>query len=148
VRQGRFREDLYYRLKVVSIFIPPLRERIRDIPDLARYFLQKAAREHCTQAREFEDGIIDLLCAQPWVGNVRQLQNVIMAAALRSRGNRVLLEDIERELAAGYCRTQTDSVDFSMESSERVHIQKTLDLAGVGHAAQDQPKAEDQPARQ
>lgn len=127
VRQGRFREDLYYRLNVVSIFIPPLRERIRDIPDLARYFLQKAAREHCTQAREFEDGIIDLLSAQPWIGNVRQLQNVIMAAALRSRGNRVLLEDIERELAAGYSRTLTDSIDFSMESSERIHIQKTLD---------------------
>ncbi|MBI5591784.1 MAG: sigma-54-dependent Fis family transcriptional regulator [Deltaproteobacteria bacterium] len=127
VRQGRFREDLYYRLKVVSIFVPPLRDRICDIPDLARYFLQKAAREHCTEARQFEDGVMDVLCAQPWIGNVRQLQNVIMAAALRSRGKRVLLEDIERELAAGCSRTLANSVDFSLVSSEQAHILKALE---------------------
>jgi two-component system response regulator AtoC len=127
VRQGRFREDLYYRLKVVSIFVPPLRDRICDIPDLARYFLQKAAREHCTEARQFEDGVVDLLCAQPWIGNVRQLQNIIMASALRSRGKRVLLEDIERELAVGCSRALSNSVDFSLESSEQAHILKTLD---------------------
>jgi len=127
VRQGRFREDLYYRLKVVSIFVPPLRDRICDIPDLARYFLQKAAREHCTEARQFEDGVMDLLCAQPWIGNVRQLQNVIMAASLQSRGKRVLLEDIERELAAGCGRTLSSAVDFSLESSERAHILKALE---------------------
>lgn len=127
VRQGRFREDLYYRLKVVSIYVPPLRDRICDIPDLSRYFLQKAAREHCTEALQFEDGVVNLLCAQPWVGNVRQLQNVIMAAALRSRGKRVLLEDIERELAVVCSRTILNSVDFSMESSERAHILKTLE---------------------
>jgi two-component system response regulator AtoC len=113
-------------LKVVSIFVPPLRDRICDIPDLSRHFLQKAAREHCTEARQFEDGIVDLLCAQPWTGNVRQLQNVIMAAALRSRGRRVLMEDIERELAAG-CSRSLSAVDFSMESSERAHIRKTLE---------------------
>ena len=127
VRQGRFREDLYYRLKVVSIFVPPLRDRICDIPDLARYFLQKAAREHCTEALQFEDGVMDLLCAQPWIGNVRQLQNVIMAASLQSRGKRVLLEDIERELAAGCGRTLSNTVDFSLESSEQAHILKTLE---------------------
>jgi two-component system response regulator AtoC len=127
VRQGRFREDLYYRLKVVSIHVPPLRERIGDIPDLARHFLQKAAREHCTEARQFEDGVIDLLCAQSWVGNVRQLQNVIMAASLRSRGRRVLLEDIEQELAAAPGRVLSSSVDFSLESSEQAHILKTLE---------------------
>jgi two-component system response regulator AtoC len=126
VRRGRFREDLYYRLKVVSIFVPPLRERIGDIPDLARHFLQKAARDHCTEARQFEDGVIDLLCAQPWIGNVRQLQNVIMAASLQSRGRRVLLEYIERELAAGPGRVLSGAIDFSLESSEQAHIQKTL----------------------
>jgi two-component system, NtrC family, response regulator AtoC len=126
VRQGRFRQDLYYRLKVVSIFVPPLRDRICDIPDLARYFLQKAAREHCTEARQFEDGVVDMLCAQPWTGNVRQLQNVVMASALHSRGKRVLLEDIERELAAGSGR-MLSAVDFSLESSERAHILKALD---------------------
>jgi len=126
VRQGRFREDLYYRLKVVSIFVPPLRDRICDIPELARYFLQKAAREHCTEALQFEDGVMDLLCAQPWIGNVRQLQNVIMAASLQSRGKRVLLEDIERELATG-CSRLISAVDFSLESSEQAHILKTLE---------------------
>ena len=127
VRKGLFREDLYYRLKVVSIFVPPLRDRVCDIPDLARHFLQKAAREYCTEAQQFEDGVMDVLCAQPWVGNVRQLQNVIMASALRSRGRRVLLEDIERELSAGCSRTIPNSVDFSLESSEQAHILKTLD---------------------
>ena len=70
-----------------------------------------------------------MLCAQPWIGNVRQLQNVIMAAALRSRGKRVLLEDIERELAAGCGRTLAAAIDFSLESSEQAHILKTLDHA-------------------
>lgn len=127
VRQGRFREDLYYRLKVVSIHVPPLRERIGDIPELARHFLQKAAREHYSEARQFEDGVIDLLCAQSWVGNVRQLQNVIMAASLRSRGWRVLLEDVERELAASPARIPPNTVDFSLEASEQAHILKTLE---------------------
>ena len=127
VRRGRFREDLYYRLKVVSIFVPPLRERICDIPELARYFLQKAAREHCTEARQFEDGVMDILCAQPWVGNVRQLQNVIMAAAVRSRGKRVLREDIERELTVTSDCVTSQPSDFSLESLEHAHILKTLE---------------------
>ncbi|MFZ3044317.1 MAG: sigma-54 dependent transcriptional regulator [Desulfatirhabdiaceae bacterium] len=126
VRKGKFREDLYYRLKVVSIHSPPLRERLSDLSDLAEHFLKKAARDLGAEGRCFEPGVMDRLCAHSWSGNVRELENVIMAAALRSRGKIVLLEDIERELTVGSDAIQTIPTDLSLESSERSHILKTL----------------------
>lgn len=72
-----FREDLYYRLNVVNIELPPLRERPEDIPVLARHFLAKAARQHNRKVRNISPGALHLLAQAAWPGNVRQLQNVI-----------------------------------------------------------------------
>lgn len=130
VRQGKFREDLYYRLKVVTIHVPPLRERRRDIPELAEYFLKKAAATIGVEAGQFEAGVMERLCAHPWSGNVRELKHVIMAAALRSRGSIVLLEDIERELASAICQSGNDSSDFSLDSVERDQIRNALSHTG------------------
>jgi two-component system response regulator AtoC len=126
VRQGKFREDLYYRLKVVTILAPPLRERVGDIPELAAHFLQKAARDLGAEGRRFEPGVLERLCSHSWSGNVRELKNVIMAAALRSRDKIVLLEDIERELTAGQHQSLKNPAVFSLEYTERNHIEKTL----------------------
>ena len=125
VRQGTFREDLYYRLKVVTIRVPPLRERRSDIPELAHYFLKKAAATLGVKVRQFEDGILERLCEHPWYGNVRELKHVILAAALRSRGSIVLLEDIERELHSGPPST-ANAASFRLESVEREQIHNAL----------------------
>jgi Nif-specific regulatory protein len=80
--EGKFREDLYYRLNVFAIFVPPLRERKSDLLLLADHFLQKYAREHKKDIRRISTPAIDMLTAYHWPGNVRELENVIERAVL------------------------------------------------------------------
>jgi two-component system, NtrC family, response regulator AtoC len=86
VAAGRFREDLYYRLNVLPIWVPPLRERRQDIPQLARFFAQRHAARHGLGEVELPDAVIDALVAQPWPGNVRELENVIERALVLAEG--------------------------------------------------------------
>jgi two-component system response regulator AtoC len=80
VAAGRFREDLYYRLNVLPLRIPPLRDRTEDIPELARFFAARHAARHQLEALELPEPVIAALCQQPWPGNVRELENVIERA--------------------------------------------------------------------
>ncbi len=82
VREGRFREDLYYRLNVVPIFIPPLRERKEDIPILVNHFLKKASQENRKQVQYVSDTAMDYLMQYAWPGNVRELENAIERAVI------------------------------------------------------------------
>jgi two-component system, NtrC family, response regulator AtoC len=82
VREGRFREDLYYRLNVLPVAIPPLRERTEDIPLLARFFAQRHSARHQLGEIELSDVAIEALVRQPWPGNVRELENVIERAVV------------------------------------------------------------------
>jgi len=84
VRSKEFREDLYYRLNVVPLELPPLRERQEDIPELVDYFLAKAADEYGTSANGVTKEAMDMLCHYDWPGNVRELENIIQRAALLS----------------------------------------------------------------
>jgi Nif-specific regulatory protein len=85
--EGKFREDLYYRLNVFAIFVPPLRERKSDVLLLADHFLQKYSREHQKEIRRISTPAIDMLTAYHWPGNVRELENVIERAVLVCDGN-------------------------------------------------------------
>ena len=85
-RDGRFREDLYFRLRVVTIDLPPLRERLAELPALASHFLALAAERHGKPGRAISREALDLLVAYRWPGNVRELKNVIEAMVLMSRG--------------------------------------------------------------
>ena len=76
VKQGLFREDLFHRLNVIRLRLPPLRERREDIPLLAKYFLQKSARELAVEQKKFGDATLQYLAAQDFPGNVRQLENL------------------------------------------------------------------------
>ncbi|MDQ3301279.1 MAG: sigma 54-interacting transcriptional regulator, partial [Myxococcota bacterium] len=89
VASGRFREDLYYRLNVVPVRIPPLRERSEDIPELARFFARKTSARHQLGPIELTDAVIDTLRRQPWPGNVRELENVIERALVLADGPEV-----------------------------------------------------------
>jgi two-component system response regulator HydG len=86
VRERRFREDLSFRLRVVQLELPPLRERLADLPHLAEHFLGEAAARHGRPAREFAPEALDLLMSYRWPGNVRELKNAIESMVLLSRG--------------------------------------------------------------
>ncbi|MEC9369313.1 MAG: sigma-54 dependent transcriptional regulator, partial [Pseudomonadota bacterium] len=82
VRDGRFREDLYYRLNVFPVWIPPLRERMEDVPELVRHFLSRFAAEEGKRVTQVSDAALDMLCRYPWPGNVRQLENAVFRAVV------------------------------------------------------------------
>ena len=97
LEQGTFREDLYYRLNVVPLNIPPLRERLEDIPFLARHFVAKLAADSGSRAESIGDRAIEKLLTYPWPGNVRELENVIERSLVLSTGARLEAADIRLE---------------------------------------------------
>ena len=98
MKAGQFREDLFYRLNVIPIVLPPLRERATDIPALVRRFLDKANAAHGTAVTEVSPAALDLLGRSPWPGNVRQLESVVERAVLLSEGHVVRPEDLPTEI--------------------------------------------------
>ena len=100
VRAGRFREDLYYRLHVVTITLPPLRERGDDVTVLARWFLQRYAAEFESRARGFAPGAMAALRHHPWPGNIRELENRVKKAAVLADGPLVGAEDLDLRVDA------------------------------------------------
>jgi len=94
VREERFREDLYYRLKVVEIELPPLRERREDLPALATRFLEQLAERHGRARRRLSAGALAALSRHPWPGNVRELRNVVERAAVLAAGEEIEVDDL------------------------------------------------------
>jgi two-component system nitrogen regulation response regulator GlnG len=98
VEQGRFRKDLYYRLKVVTLRVPPLRDRLDDVPELAHYFLFRFDRELGLDFRGFTPEALQLLQTYEWPGNVRELQSAVKQAMLHGAGHTLLAEHLPEEL--------------------------------------------------
>ncbi|MBU1740177.1 MAG: sigma-54 dependent transcriptional regulator, partial [Proteobacteria bacterium] len=116
VEQGKFREDLYYRLNVIPLNIPPLRERPEDVPLLARHFLVKMAERHGRQVKRLSPEAERVLINQPWPGNVRQLENVIEQAVVMAEGetigSRNLPTALSREAGGLVVRVPEDRLDL------------------------------------
>jgi len=93
MKEGAFRVDLFYRLKVVSIFIPPLRERRTDIPLLVEDFINKFSRQLSVSAKQVPKRVIQLLCKHPWPGNVRELENNVHTAMVMSKNETLQADD-------------------------------------------------------
>jgi Nif-specific regulatory protein len=128
VANGTFREDLYYRLNVFTITLPPLRERRGDVPSLAEYFLEKYAREHRRNIRRLGSGALDLLCSYSWPGNVRELENAMERAVVACEGlvveERHLPETIR---SVGPAKTSARlTLTGAVEGLERQMIQDAL----------------------
>ncbi|ABS28435.1 sigma-54 dependent transcriptional regulator [Anaeromyxobacter sp. Fw109-5] len=100
VRAGRFREDLFYRLNVIAVTLPPLRDRAEDVPLLAAHFLDKHARALRRELRGFEPEVLVRLAGYAWPGNVRELENTIERAVAVAGGERIGLADLPPEVAA------------------------------------------------
>ena len=97
VAAERFRQDLYYRLNVITIHVPPLRERLQDVPLLAAHFLQKYARENHKAIVAIQQEAIEHLMKYNWPGNVRELENVIERAVVLAKGSVITLADLSLE---------------------------------------------------
>lgn len=130
LREGRFREDLYYRLKVVSINLPPLRERAEDISELSAFFVNKYNKEFGKRIKSIDSAALKLLCEYHWPGNIRQLETVIERAVLMNDKDRISAGDIKDDLWSRQCRTSFDleipneGIDF--ENLEKELIKKAL----------------------
>jgi len=101
VKTGRFREDLYFRINVVTVRMPPLRERAGDIPILVRHFLAKIARRESRAEASVSPEALEVLCRHSWPGNVRELENAIERAVAVAKGNVVLPSDLPVEVYGG-----------------------------------------------
>ena len=133
VQEGTFREDLYYRLNVVTITIPPLRERKLDIPSIARFFIKTYAQSMNKNVIDITNDTLDMLVEYSWPGNVRELRNVIERAMVVTKGNLIELND----LSFFFPSAESDPGENipSLEDVEKEHIQKVLELTN-GNIAQ------------
>ncbi|MCA9682989.1 MAG: sigma-54-dependent Fis family transcriptional regulator [Myxococcales bacterium] len=129
VKAGRFREDLFYRINVVPIRIPPLRDRLEDVPLLADHFLRLYADRHGKPVEGISDEAVTLMGNYGWPGNVRELENAIERAVVLARGSVIQVDDLPPELRdpqAGHGRQLTFSVGTPLEEVERRMIMETL----------------------
>jgi two-component system response regulator AtoC len=94
IEEGKFREDLYYRLKVVEISLPPLHERKEDIPDLVAYLIEKINRELRKNVKKVPPEVIKILMKIHWKGNVRELENALTRAVILAKGDVILAENL------------------------------------------------------
>jgi DNA-binding NtrC family response regulator len=131
VAAGRFREDLYYRLAVVVVQLPALRERGDDVDLLALRFLEHFASEHGRPVRELSSEAAERLRAYAWPGNVRQLRNVMERAVLVADGGALRAEHLPPEVLSATAAPEPDADRFlPLRELERRHIRRALDLTG------------------
>ncbi len=144
VRRGAFREDLFYRLNVVHIHLPELKERPEDIPLLADHFLRRFAAENRRSVPGISRQALDLLCGHSWPGNVRELRNTIEQAVLLARGDELKVEDFvglaggwQRQLSRGLAAASASLAAMEQRYIEEVllqtggHCGRTAQLLGI-----------------
>jgi len=130
VAQGKFREDLYYRVSVVPIRVPALRERPQDIPAMAEYFLEDFSSRNGFRRKKFDSEVWEAFEEYSWPGNARELRNVIERMAILSHGDELNAAAIPLELKLQRDSGPRSSVQEARESAEREHVLRALEEAG------------------
>jgi len=129
IREGKFREDLYYRLNVLPIYLPPLRERKEDIPLLVQHFLEKYSRQNGLRIKSLSKNCLDVMMQYEWPGNVRELENVIERAVVMSEGETIFPENIS--LSSPVQKTSLSfPEEITLEEMEKRLILHTLQRTG------------------
>lgn len=128
VSKGDFREDLYFRLRVIEIRVPPLRERRGDIPLLTEHILSRVSKEVGCASPVVPEEVMAVLVAHDWPGNVRELENALTRAAVLAKGQSLALEDLSIGGATETIELADD--EDSLEAVERTHVQRILAKAG------------------
>jgi DNA-binding NtrC family response regulator len=129
-RQGSFREDLYYRLKLVNLHIPPLRKRKEDIDVLAVYLLAQINHELGRQISGIEPEALVLLQRHAWPGNVRELEHTLKRAVLMARGCLLSAHDLALEVITGQEETGQDGIASDLQQAARIALHRSLETAG------------------
>ncbi len=130
VVQQKFREDLYYRLCVVPIRMPSLRERPQDVPALAAYFLDDFCRRNNFKPKRFEDGVDEELVRYHWPGNIRELRNTVERMAILTQGDSLGTDSVPIEIRIARDLPIPSNLREARESAERDHILKALEQSG------------------
>ena len=133
VRTGRFREDLWFRLNVFPISIPPLRRRSTDIPALVQYFIERKSGElKIGETPQLAPGAIDDLMAYDWPGNVRELENIVERSMIVHRGERLSFEDLgaTRPVPEPGASAGPTGTPLELDAVISAHIRRVLDIAG------------------
>lgn len=126
IAAGRFREDLYYRLNVVTLSLPPLRDRREDIPELVDFLIGKQSRLLGRRVVGIESAALRLLCAATWRGNVRELENVLQRAVILADGPLITTADLPPDLTPDGDAVLTDDLRAAVAAFERRHIRRVL----------------------
>jgi len=140
--EGLFRSDLYFRLDVISIFVPPLRERKADIPILARYFIQRFCDQLGVARKEIHPHAFDLLTSHNWPGNIRELENVLQYAVLVSPGPIINMEHILPKVPNGKKMPRRIKHLKSLRVIEQEMILLALEKYGVSFQGKKKAAAE------
>nr|MBL0717503.1 sigma-54-dependent Fis family transcriptional regulator [Desulfobacterales bacterium] len=142
VKKGAFREDLFYRLNVLPIKIPPLRERIEDIPVLSNHFLKKFNKKFNKNISEISPGALSILIKHSWPGNVRELENIIERAVIFSEKKIILPENLPEEfgIKAGSARIDDFFKGFSIKKAQKI-MEKRLILRALESTGGNRTKA-------
>ena len=127
VAEGKFRDDLYYRLNVIHISIPPLRERMEDVPVLLRHFVQAASASHGAPVPVIEDETLSRMMTYSWPGNVRELKNVAERLVIRARGGVIPSSDLPRELLSPVSVSVASPVPPSHAVAAALYNRMTVD---------------------
>jgi len=137
VREGRFLDDLFYRLHVVPILVPPLRERIEDIPILVEYFIDKHATRNGKVVEAVEDGVIEWLQQHRWPGNVRELENTIERAVVLSTSSTIRREVVTTDVGVETVAAAVPSLKLrqNVEWAERETIRRALEVSPLKQQA-------------
>ena len=134
VAEGTFREDLYYRLDVVTIHLPPLRERTEDIPPLVNHYLAYFAKENGRPEMTISESAMSALCSYPWPGNIRELKNCVERMVVLTRSNTIDLDNvpinIREKLTPGISKTILSSSSCDLERNEKMLISRALEECG------------------
>jgi transcriptional regulator with PAS, ATPase and Fis domain len=118
VADNHFREDLYYRLNVIPITVPPLRERLSDLPLLAQHFLTEFSRKRKRPRPRLGPGVVDLLLGYSWPGNVRELENLMERLVILTEGETIEVDDLPEKLQAKAPAAQTALVELPAEGAD------------------------------
>jgi NtrC-family two-component system response regulator AlgB len=137
VKEGKFREDLYYRLNVITIEMPPLRQRQLDLPSLAQQHLKMFVRQSARPIKDFTPAALGAMQRYPWPGNLRELRNVIERAVILAPGEKIDLNDFPDSLRGSQPSGAVIGNRVSLEELEREHIMRIIEIASsMDEAAQ------------
>ncbi len=135
VKEGSFREDLFYRINVIPIHIPPLRERKEDIPAIARYYLGEFSKSYGKKVSDFEDEVLEVFSKYHWYGNVRELKNIVERLVIMAQSDKISIEDVKKytpEIIYDEVRVNFDILlpyKQAKEEFEKIYFTKMLQKA-------------------